>query len=353
MSALAADPQIVSQNELQELQQRHDSYRFEAGVWSKALVRAGASRRWSPNSGIVAGIVTSASCICFVTLAAISLCLLPTALLRYSPMEASRLGAIRQAFAWCFVCSASFVVLGMLPSGFISRPAQTWAITVLLWSIVAAVFAFVLFVAHRLLRRRDYQISLRGTFGLTTAVAILVFIWPVLSDLFNGLAAYPPEQLLPARAWHGIDGEAVRMHAGINSGSWTWVMVQWSLYSGPLRTAFAAIALIAVWFARRSALQSGEHLFNYWTSNIFTRWTTLARYVAKSAAGAAAVGLLLYLLVAPTVIRTVEDEFQYRMRYARNPAEHMERIAAARAEILATPSEVEAIRQQLGQSKTQ
>jgi hypothetical protein len=282
-----------------------------------------------------------------VALAAMSGCLLPAVLLGQNETEASPLGVRRQAFAWCLVCGAVLVVFGMLPAEFISRRAQSRIVTVSAWGLLAVVGAFVLAIAFRSLRRRNFQFSLLGMFGLTTTAAILALIGPALVDIYKGFVVYPFEGLLRFRAWRGFAG-LPPLQTNVPSGSWPLVMLQWSLYSGPLLSVFSAMAMISVWFAWRSARRAGERFFNYWTRHIRVRWASLASYVAKSAAGAAAVWLLLYFLVAPSVIHTVEDEFQYRMRYARYPAEHMERIAAARAEILASPGEVRAIRQSVG-----
>jgi hypothetical protein len=295
----------------------------------------------------LAAIATAACCLSVAALAAISLCLLPVALLRQDQTDASPLGVWRQAFVWCLTCGVALMVFGMMPAEFISRRAQSWIITVLLWSPIAAIAAYVIVIAFGLRRHRRFQFSLLGMFGLMTAVAILALFLPAFSDIYKGLVVYPFEGWLTLRTWRGFSG-LPPSQTNIPSGSWPLVLLQWSLYSGPLWGAFASITLIAIWFALRSAHRAGERFFNFWTRQIRIRWTTLARYAAKSAAGAAAVWLLLYLLVAPTVIRTVEDEFQYRMRPIRNPADHMALIAAARAEILASPDQVKAIRQSVG-----
>jgi hypothetical protein len=81
--------------------------------------------------------------------------------------------------------------------------------------------------------------------------------------------------------------------------------------------------------------------------DVRVRWAALARYLAKSAAAATTIWLLIYFASAPNVIHAVEDEFLYRMRYIRNPSVHMQRLEAERAEVLASPTEMKAIRESL------
>ncbi|MEX2316801.1 MAG: hypothetical protein WD669_06595 [Pirellulales bacterium] len=350
MSTIAGDhPEIVGPAELSNLKKRQDSLQFEAAVWTKALQKQGAASKSPGNSVVIVAILVAACCIAVSALLAIAgICFVLALLLSRRRQEVATLGTVRQVIAWSLACSATLIVYGAAPAELISRPAQSRIIIVLAWCIVAAIIGFLLWIANRLLRRRNYQFSLLSVFGLMTAVAILVMAWPVWHLLFEGFASYPPERLFPTHGLGGIGGPPPPIPRTTSIDLMLWAAMQWSLHTGPLRSTAFAASIIALWFAWRTARHSNERFINYWTRDIQIRWAMLARYMTKSALAAAAVWLLIFFLAAPSVIRAVEDEFQYRMQYARNPAEHIKQLEAARAEILASPAEMKAIRESFG-----
>jgi hypothetical protein len=350
MSTIAGDhPETVGPAELADLNQRQDTLRVEAAVWSKVAQRQGSASRSPHASVLIVAILAAACCTAASALLGIAgVCFALVLLLGRARNGGATLGILRQVTVWSVACIATFITYGLAPAELISRSVQSTIITALLWCVIAAVLAYLLWIANRLLRRRKYQFSLLSIFGLMTAVALLVLFWPVFRDLFNGLAAYPPERLLPPQGVGGIGVPPPPMQRSSAGDFWLSAAIQWSLYSAPWLSVVFAVALIALWWSVRTARQANERFFNYWTRNFRVRWATVGRYVAKSALVAAAVFFVFNLFAAPSVIRAVEVEFQDRMSYARNPVEHMKQLEASRAEVLASPDEMKAIRGSFG-----
>ena len=104
-----------------------------------------------------------------------------------------------------------------------------------------------------------------------------------------------------------------------------------------------SLILVAFWSLKRQANLAGEPALRYWARLERSRWSALFRNLATSALTAGLCALLIYLCLMPTTLRVTESQFQYRMRYCRNPADQIARIHEARAKVLASEDDMEAI----------
>ena len=110
-------------------------------------------------------------------------------------------------------------------------------------------------------------------------------------------------------------------------GDWSWAAVQWLGYSGPYVSIAVSLALLGT--------SSASHSRPTQPGNAATKSRPLGglfRSTGHSLLAAAIVWVLLYLALAPFVTRFIENNFQTRMAYLRNPQAYYDDLNKAIAE---------------------
>jgi hypothetical protein len=246
--------------------------------------------------------------------------LLQLAIRGNSPVIDLRTGLLRQLAAWLLAAAATFVVLGLAPAEIIGHAVQGWTAFGL---FLIAMVAFPVGVTIAL----GGQISLRTLLGMVLAYALVfgaLLFWNAMSG-DRPLEKLPPQVWIPARGAGGLSGAALQ--ARFTRGSrmsptpdLRWAAVQWALYHGAEWTIGSALSVIGLWWLVRANRVRKRSLTTERSARP-TAWMVAGtfRVVARSAIGAAAVALTLYLALAPERIEPIEAFYQIESARAQHP----------------------------------
>jgi hypothetical protein len=253
--------------------------------------------------------------------------------------ESSKLGVLRHAVAWTLGISLTFVVFGLAPAEVISHEVQTWTVIVL--SAVLATIASIalLWWIYRAIRKRGFKFSLLAMLIAVTLLALGLVLWPLIYIPLEYFEYHPVQLWMPALG-RGAVGAGTLQSMFENSGAtWQWTIVQWEAYCGPSIGVALSLALVATWFAVRSAQRASTSMLRFWSTNVRSRGGALLACLSRSSAIVGLALLLVYLCVAPTLIELAEEEYRRGMRYFDNlwhivdtverEAEEIKRDAAA------------------------
>lgn len=258
--------------------------------------------------------------------------------------EDGHLGFIRHTVAWFLGIGTSLVLLGLAPAEVISREVQAIIATTLAWGFVVTVVGYVTWKAIWLGRRRRFQYRVLTLLGCMTAVAVFAWIWPVLTETASKIHDLPSEYHVPAKGFSGLGADILKTAPQFSSDKWRWALWQWNAYFGPHFAVALSLALIAAWYIRRCARSADAEVLSYWTKREPARWSGLFRTLASSSIGVGTCAFLIYLWLVPVTLRVSEAEYQYRMRYCRNPAHQIARIEEACSAVRDSKEDMEVIR---------
>jgi hypothetical protein len=233
-------------------------------------------------------------------------------------------GPIGQISALLAAITVTIVLFGLAPAEIISRGVQSWVFTVCL--ILVPILA-VSWIGWRWLRRRAFQFSLRAMLIGTLVVSLLLSFVSVIRPDAGSFADFPFDLSVPARGWEGLDAKVLGDAVTTNNERWLWAVFQWAAYYGHYLT-------LAIWAGLVVALQSlGMKKLQRQTLtaslSLRKRLGGVFRSLARPALVLAAITLVTYLILAPNILKQVEQEFQQKIAFARHPESHWEEVGKA------------------------
>ncbi|QDU58146.1 hypothetical protein [Aeoliella mucimassa] len=343
-----AFPDAISQAELDALKLRERQLRIDAATLTAALQTLHAEVYPEPFSTTREATYSAVASLSAGAMLYLALPLLLVGwLLARRGDTPSHLGFVRQCVAWLVGYGLTIVVLGMAPAEVISHAWQQRAIIGGIWLSAFAIAAGAAWILLRVIRRRQVRYQTRTLLAITTAIAVLAAQWPWVSWALAALAANPPELWVHARGFGGLDAEVIRAGTKLQTGSWMWAVLQWFAHLGHYVGLALSLLLVIGWYVLRSARQQREGWRLGFVPADRQRWSQLLRFAGRSAAGAAIVWLLVYAAIFSQAAALADAEFQYKMRYCRDPLAHYNEIVEAQATVKASPAKMTPIRQQV------
>ncbi len=156
-------------------------------------------------------------------------------------------GPIGQIYTLAVSLATTVVLFGLAPAEIIAPDIQSWFFTVVL--LMTPVF-LVSWIGWRWLRKRAFQFSIRDMLIFTLIVSLFCSFLAVIRPDVSSL---PFRMSVPARGWKGVDPAFYATAITTSYGQWRWIVLQWTLYSGPYLTLFSWGCLIAVLYQRKIA----------------------------------------------------------------------------------------------------
>jgi len=338
------NPDILAKETLRKLQEREKELRIESDTLTAALEKLENERTHKEEQLSLVSILFMASnkAMILLLVTAAVLWLLARMLLPNSQKLAGP-GPVAQGISWLVGCGAAFVLFGMAPAEMISHSIQssiaTWSVRIL----VACVVMTIVWMAF--LRFRKWQFKVRVSILIATAVVgTILLLNPLFVSALYSVLNSSKDVWMPAIDWYGVSADALLTSTPIEKGTWEWAVLQWFAYGGVVIGLFSSLLLLGVWTMWSTARQAGVNPIAYWSREFRTRWSSLFRVLAGVSIVAAFCAFLIYVAVAPQVVRAVEEDFQYKMQYCRNPQSHYEKIREAQAEVQASPERMKQIR---------
>ncbi len=287
----------------------------------KSMRVTGATWSGSPTKVVSAVIVgVSPSLVVVLVLIAVVAQVLSRAL---PSRDLPTVGPVGQTLAVLGACVVSVVVFGLAPSRIVSSEIQAWVLTVL---VIITPIIIVSVVAWGRLRRRAFKFSLRAVLVSMSLLCVLLGLVSITQPETDSFTQIPFDLTIPARGWGGLGATSLEK-AILPLGNWLWAVLQWCAYYGHFLTVAIWAGMIAVllWLKVRSVPQD----FNGVTPTCLERMGALCRSLGRPSLLMAALTLVLYLFFLPGVVDAVEQEFQSKMSFARNPNEHWSKVEQA------------------------
>jgi hypothetical protein len=226
------------------------------------------------------------------------------------------IGPLAHAMLLAAALAATIVVFGLAPARIIPEAVQQWTLTTL---AIAAPLAFAAWIVWKWRGRQSVQFSLRSLFITVGVVSILLAI-AVNSAVFSQL---PFHLSIPARGFDELSAASAKNLLGALASS-IWVLLQWSAYEGPCLTIGLWAMFVALWLRFRPR-QTGTPGAGSYREGLGA-WT---RQIGRASLVLSALCLATYLALAPSIVLQVEQNFQEKMAFARNPDEHWRRADLA------------------------
>jgi len=323
-------PELLPAAELAAVTTREAARQQDGTALQTALQDLEAKRASEATNSILASIGTT------VTSTAVGLSLLLALVsttvaraLASRPSDLTRLPAWSHVAAWTIGCGGTYVVLGMAPAEVIPYPTQTRVLMGGIWILAVLVALAAIVAVIRLLRRRQLRFSLAALFAVMTGTAVMASLWPAVELALAGVATHPPELWLHAKGWNDVDPEVWRSAMKLNPGSWLWATIQWLVHGGIYVGIGVSLLIATLLFMRRRSRQLQAPFLTYWRQELRVRWAAVLRFAGKSAGIAGLVFFMIYFSIGPSFLREAERDFQYQMRYCRDPAAHYNEIIEA------------------------
>jgi hypothetical protein len=286
-----------------------------ARMWPKPSAQTLAHEPWMAVQAVV---------VSFSPAIAIVLLVVGCGGLAISRMLASRgendIGPLTHAVLLVGALGTSIVVFGMAPAQVIPQAFQEWTLSALVVVVPIALTAWLFWIWRG---RKKIQFSLQSLFAATGILAVLLGL-VVNASLHTAAFSQLPFRLsIPARGIDGLSAASAQNLLGGQANS-IWVLLQWSAYYGQYLTLGFWGALVAVWlrFRPRRTGTRGAGSFREGLG----MWT---RQIGRASLVLSALALAAYLALAPSIVLQVEQQFQEKMAFARNPDEHWRRADLA------------------------
>jgi hypothetical protein len=268
---------------------------------------------------------------------------------------AAPLGVWRHVVVWLVALTCSFVLFGLGPVGLIPTRIK-FGVENLYWTAVLAFCALAvgLLIFWRWMIRaagQDRQRRRRLLNGGALVMLLLVAmgaVFNVTRDFFIDTAlARPQWEFSPPLASHGWFYEPVTADLELPPFDRS-ALVEWSAYAGVLLAAVAALPLVALWRMRRIARRRRMSILRYWLGRPPNRrrWAAVIRSVANSALAVAALLILTWMALFPSLLGGFEHNEMVRRWNARPQAEIDADYEQERQRILNDPQEMQSLRNQ-------
>ena len=205
--------------------------------------------------------------------------------------------------------------------------------------LAAAIAVWVLFLIRHHLRTGRLPRAHFVTLGLLLLPALAVTEAFALYPDYLGADCWPP-----ARGWEGVDVEILSIVLKAPQRPWRWAALQWAAYGGLYVSPGLSLLLVALWCTARRRREHRHKPPCDARPARRARCGGLLHCLGRSALGMAACCLLVYLAVAPAVLRAVENDYQHKMAYVRDPQAYWAKVRQAEAAIRADPAAMKEIR---------
>ncbi len=270
-----------------------------------------------------------------------------------SELDAARLGIVRHTIAWFVGYLVTFVTFGMAPAKIIPPAAQNWLFS----GSIALLFAVAAcWVCWKVAVRRKLQFSIRFLLIVTAVWALLLGFLKTCDVLPSDLSdLHVPAISVPAHRVNGINPGLFEQQWTSLYGRWNWALDQWLVYQGPIISIGIALTIIAFWhqirLARVScssqkmasascgaavpAAQTGETPAPQSSRN---RWAHRFACLGRSSLTAAALWMLAYLWLMPTIVQVGENDYQAKIAYIEKPREYRDALTKMMATVRAEQS---------------
>lgn len=234
------------------------------------------------------------------------------------------IGPVGQVSTLAVSIIATAVLFGLAPAEIIGRHIQAWFFTAVLLLIP---ILFVSWIGWRWLRRRSFQFSIRDMLVFTFMVSLFFSAVAVVRPDEGFFSSFPLPLSVPARRWKHADAAVYANAITTIYGPWPWAVFQWIAYYGPYLTLALWASLSAALYRHkigRMQRAEGEPF-----PPLRKRFGGFLRLLGRPVRVMATMMLVAYLLLAPHMLEQVEQEFQTKMAFARDPQDHWTKVAEA------------------------
>jgi len=337
-------PELATEGEIDAIRQREKMLRIETETLQLALQKLNSTREQVTTTHIFIGVfaeVAIQSTVCLLVLAIC--CLITVRVWASTSHDVAPFGYLRHALAWLLGYGVTFLIFGAFPAEMIDRENQALIANAALYGLAF----FAVFACGRSLYRRKLRFRLSSLFVVTTAVALLAFLWPLIDFVLWSFISNPAELLPQAKGYYGLSAELFCSALNTKSDSLFGAIMQWHFYHGSSISFVLSLSIALIWYMRLCCKKLSEGFFHYWTHQFQSRWPSLLHFVGRIAAVVAACWFFAYFCVAPTVVRVAEADFHYKMDYCRNPESHYAKIRKAQEKIKSSTEEMTLIIEQI------
>jgi hypothetical protein len=343
LDALAAKhPELMDSEGVADAKASLANFKLDWHISKKASARMAGKRKIGPSQQLIStavDLVIAAANSTIVPALLLGACSLAIGLYVVGSVEKPPgvLGFWRHILIWFSAYAVSFVALGMTASEIIPPAAQKWIAISLLAILLAAMTIRVLWT--RVYHRKP-QYSVRTLLCLTFIVAVSC---AAISACDFHLSSLDRINLaVPSRESMGVNAELLADQIINNFGIWIWALWQWIEYQGPLVSVGIALALLVCWYQIRF-----RKIVSPSQENSRVRLKGLLVSVGRSMIVVAVGWLIVYLCITPSLIQSMEDDYQEKMSYIRNPRKYHDVITAAMDEVRADKDFMKAIENEL------
>ena len=325
---------LVSSEEAARIKRDAEAAKDDANTYTEAA-RQWAAQHEPPNklSLFIMGILTGAavSTIPLLLLAGVIACIADRCLRESGEPDAARLGVLRHGIAWLVAYLLTFILFGMAPADIIPATVQNWLLS---GSIALMLALAACWICWKVAVRRKLQFSIRFLFIVTAVWAIFLGILKTCDILPCSFSDFHvPALSVPSRGANGIDAQLLQQPFIAQYGRWIWAVYQWMVYRGPITSIGIALAVVAVWHQIRLRRIHSPTLISS-----RDRWARRFACLGRSSLIVAALWMLSYLWLVPTVVRFGETDYQIKIAYIENPAEYRNALAKIMVEVRAEQS---------------
>lgn len=326
----------AAQGEQGDSQRQQAAVRYEAAIVDREILRCAEQNLASnnpPSTGVSSAAGFVASLLLSIAPPLVVLLLLfglLAAILsrRWADDETPRVGPIGQAATSALAIVVTAVLFGLAPAEIVSRPAQSWFFTV---ALLAMPIVLACWIAWHWLRRRAFQFSIRAMLMLTFLVAVFFSLAAVFRPREGAFSSVPFSLSMPTPNYQRVDVSFYVPTIAASYGHWPCAFFVWTAYRGPYLTLVLWAGLLAA--VHRGKLRRARSEPSRPLPDPRQRLGEFLRSLGRPALKVAAMLLVMYLLLAPSVLEQAEQEFQTKMAFARDPQAYWATVEAAAQEV--------------------
>lgn len=326
IEAIAKDhPRLITADQQTALKrQRTDNDVYAQQIGAMGAITSQSNLRFKPEDYVSKSLLVESALTMSLLLAAVTILAFSFGHLASKPMtgDPARLGVVRSVYVWLVTFGITFTVLGMLPAGFVSAMGRRRLTTCLIILVESTMLLLAGYGLMCWLRRRNYRWSIRELAMVIALFAVIFTSSPFVIQLLSPLHDSTLDFLPLVRGWDSVSGSMLRNALRVQDGEWSWAFVQWVVHWGPAITIAGSLLLLMLWCLLRLARQQGHGFFQCWRSLDRANVARVPRTLGSSAVWAGVCCLLVWLCVAPSVLRATEAWHQARMTYLRDPARY-------------------------------
>lgn len=175
--------------------------------------------------------------------------------------------------------------------------------------------------------------------GVFVAIPLVIVIDGLVIDEIATQIWVTPKVGDEAQHMHLTVGE-IQSGMDLESAKWTWAFVQWLIHDGAIWTPLIAVAGLLLWYAIRRARRLDGGMWCMLRLEKRASIRLSGKAASRSCLACALVFFLLYLAVAPTVMRQTETCYQVHRERMMDPARTWQEIADACNQIETSPAPV-------------